>query len=107
VFLARALAQDSDLYLMDEPFAGVDAATETAIVALLKEMRERGKTVLVVHHDLQSAAEYFDHLLLLNMRLVAFGKTEEVYTSELLQKTYGGRLTILTEVADQAAKLST
>lgn len=107
VFLARALAQDSDLYLMDEPFAGVDAATETAIVTLLQEMRERGKTVLVVHHDLQSAEEYFDHLLLLNMRLVAFGKTEEVYTAELLQKTYGGRLTILTEVADQAAKMST
>ena len=105
VFLARALAQDSDLYLMDEPFVGVDAATEAAIVTLLKEMRERGKTVLVVHHDLQSASEYFDRLLLLNMRLVAFGKTEDVYTPELLQKTYGGRLTILSEVADRAAKL--
>jgi manganese/zinc/iron transport system ATP- binding protein len=105
VFLARALAQDSDLYLMDEPFAGVDAATETAIVSLLKEMRERGKTVLVVHHDLQSASEYFDSLLLLNMRLVAFGKTEDVYTPELLQKTYGGRLTILSEVADKAARM--
>ena len=90
---------------MDEPFVGVDAATETAIVTLLKEMRERGKTVLVVHHDLQSASEYFDRLILLNMRLVAFGKTEDVYTPELLQKTYGGRLTILSEVADRAAKL--
>ena len=106
VFLARALAQDSDLYLMDEPFVGVDAATESAIVTLLREMRERGKTVLVVHHDLQSAREYFDHLLLLNMRLVAFGSVQEVYTPELLQKTYGGRLTILSEVADQAAKMS-
>ena len=106
VFLARALAQDSDLYLMDEPFVGVDAATEAAIVTLLREMRQRGKTVLVVHHDLQSASEYFDHLLLLNMRLVAFGKVQEVYTPELLQKTYGGRLTILSEVADQAAKMS-
>lgn len=105
VFLARALAQDSDLYLMDEPFAGVDAATEAAIVTLLKEMRERGKTVLVVHHDLQSASEYFDSLLLLNMRLVAYGKVEDVYTPELLQKTYGGRLTILSEVADRAAKM--
>ncbi|MBK1855063.1 metal ABC transporter ATP-binding protein [Verrucomicrobiaceae bacterium 5K15] len=105
VFLARALAQDSDLYLMDEPFAGVDAATEKAIIELLQEMRERGKTVLVVHHDLQSASEYFDKLLLLNMRLVAFGDVSEVFTPELLQKTYGGRLTILSEMADRAAKL--
>lgn len=105
VFLARALAQDSDLYLMDEPFAGVDAATEAAIVCLLKEMRERGKTVMVVHHDLQSASEYFDHLLLLNMRLVAFGEVNQVYTPDLLQKTYGGRLTVLSEVADKAAKM--
>lgn len=105
VFLARALAQDSDLYFMDEPFTGVDAATESAIIALLKEMREKGKTVLVVHHDLQTAKEYFDHLLLLNMHLVAFGKTEEMYTTELLQKTYGGKLTILSEVAEQAAKM--
>ena len=100
VFLARALAQDSDLYLMDEPFAGVDAATEAAIIELLKEMRERGKTVLVVHHDLQSASEYFDKLLLLNMRLVAFGDVKDVFTTELLQKTYGGRLTILDEAAE-------
>ncbi len=104
VFLARALAQDSDLYLMDEPFVGVDAATEAAIIALLQEMRENGKTVLVVHHDLESAKEYFDMLLLLNMRLVAFGKTKDVYTSELLQKAYGGRLTILSQVAEETAK---
>lgn len=104
VFLARALAQDSDLYFMDEPFAGVDAATESAIITLLQEMRAKGKTVLVVHHDLQSAQEYFDRLLLLNMRVVAFGRTEEVFTSELLHKTYGGRLTILSEMADKAAK---
>lgn len=104
VFLARALAQDSDLYLMDEPFAGVDAATESAIIGLLKELRSRGKTVIVVHHDLQSAREYFDMLVLLNMRLVAFGPTEEVYTTELLQKTYGGRLTILSEMAEKAAR---
>lgn len=99
VFLARALAQEADLYLMDEPFAGVDAATEAAIVTLLQELRQRGKTVLVVHHDLSTAKEYFDMLLLLNMRVVAFGATEEVYTMELLQKTYGGRLTVLSEVA--------
>jgi manganese/zinc/iron transport system ATP- binding protein len=99
VFLARALAQESDLYLMDEPFAGVDAATESAIVTLLQELKSRGKTILVVHHDLPTARSYFDMLLLLNMRIVAFGPTDEVFTNELLQKTYGGRLTILSEVA--------
>ena len=104
VFLARALAQDSDLYLMDEPFAGVDAATESAIVELLKDLRSKGKTVIVVHHDLQSAREDFDMLLLLNMRVVAFGPTAEVFTTELLQKTYGGRLTILSEMAEKAAR---
>lgn len=104
VFLARALAQDSDLYLMDEPFAGVDAATEAAIIELLGEMRDRGKTVLVVHHDLATARGYFDMLLLLNMRVVAFGDTEEVFTGELLQKTYGGRLTILSEMAETIAR---
>ena len=103
VFLARALVQDSEIYLMDEPFAGVDAATESAIVKLLQDLREAGKTVLLVHHDLQSAKEYFDMLILLNMRLVAFGPTEQVFTPELLQKTYGGRLTILSDVAEAVA----
>lgn len=103
VFLARALAQESDLYLMDEPFVGVDAATETAIVELLRELKNRGKTLVVVHHDLSTAREYFDQLILLNMRLVAYGPVEETYTSELLQKTYGGRLTILSEVAGKTA----
>jgi manganese/zinc/iron transport system ATP- binding protein len=100
VFLARALAQDADLYLMDEPFVGVDAATETAIVDLLREMRRQGKTVLVVHHDLQTAPEYFDWILLLNLRLVAFGPLQEVFTDALLQHTYGGRLNVLSEVAE-------
>ena len=100
VFLARALAQESDIYFMDEPFAGVDAATETAIITLLHELREKGKTLLVVHHDLPTARNYFDQLLLLNMRVVAYGDTEDVFTYDLLQKTYGGRLTILSEVAD-------
>ena len=104
VFLARALAQESDIYFMDEPFAGVDAATETAIIALLHELREKGKTLLVVHHDLPTARNYFDQLLLLNMRVVAYGETEKVFTYELLQKTYGGRLTILSEVADAVAQ---
>jgi manganese/zinc/iron transport system ATP- binding protein len=104
VFLARALVQDSSVYLMDEPFAGVDAATEAAIMKLLQDLRAAGKTVLVVHHDLQTAREYFDMLILLNMRLVAFGPTEQVFTPQLLQNTYGGRLTILSEVAEAVAQ---
>ncbi len=104
VFLARALAQESDIYLMDEPFAGVDAATESAIITVLRELRDRGKTLLVVHHDLGTAPEYFDMLLLLNMRIVAFGPTAEVFQADILQKTYGGRLTILSEVAQKVAE---
>ncbi len=99
VFLARALAQEADLYLMDEPFAGVDAATEKAIIRILQELREKRRTVLVVHHDLQTVPEYFDHVVLLNMRVVAQGPTSEVFTPENLRKTYGGRLTLLEEAA--------
>ncbi|WP_096152851.1 MULTISPECIES: metal ABC transporter ATP-binding protein [Bacillus] len=95
VFLARALAQDSSIYFMDEPFVGVDAATEKAIVTILNELKSQGKTVLVVHHDLQTVKEYFDWILLLNMRKVAIGPTEEIFTMENLQKTYGGRLAFL------------
>lgn len=98
-FLARALVQDADLYLMDEPFAAVDAATEQAIVRQLREMQRAGKTCLVVHHDLQTVPEYFDHVLLLNMRVVANGPVQDVFTPENLQKTYGGRLTLLEEVS--------
>ncbi|GAB3196084.1 manganese/zinc/iron transport system ATP- binding protein [Pontibacter aydingkolensis] len=104
VFLARALAQNADLYFMDEPFAGVDIATETAIIELLRTMRDQGKTVIVVHHDLQSAANYFDWVVLLNMRLVASGPTEKVLTQELLEQTYGGKLTVLTKVGDLLRK---
>ena len=100
VFLARALAQDAKVYFMDEPFAGVDAATEQAILALLRELRERGKTVFVVHHDLQTVREYFDDVILLNLRLVASGPIEEVFTQENLHRTYGGRLTILDQAAE-------
>jgi len=106
VFLARALAQESDIYFMDEPFAGVDAATESAIVTILHELKAKGKTLLVVHHDLPTAKEYFDSLLLLNMRVVAFGPTEEVFKYDLLQSTYGGRLTILSEVAEAVREKS-
>ncbi|TMV18559.1 metal ABC transporter ATP-binding protein [Paenibacillus thermoaerophilus] len=95
IFLARALAQDAKLYLMDEPFVGVDAATERAIVALLGELKRQGKTVVVVHHDLSTVSEYFDWIVLLNVQVVAAGPTREVFTRELLQRTYGGKLTIL------------
>ncbi len=104
VFLARALAQESSIYLMDEPFSGVDAVTEKAIVSILRQMQQAGKTLIVVHHDLSSARQYFDQLLLLNMRKVAFGPVEEVFKNDLLQKTYGGRLAVLTEMASEAAK---
>jgi manganese/zinc/iron transport system ATP- binding protein len=95
VFLARALAQDASLYLMDEPFVGVDAATEKAIIGLLNELKAKGKTVLVVHHDLQTVRDYFDWVLLLNKKVITAGPTEEVFTYENLQKTYGGKLAFL------------
>ena len=100
VFLARALAEDAQLYFLDEPFAGVDAGTEQAIVALLRELRSAGKTVLVVHHDLQTVRQYFDEVILLNMRLVAYGPVSEAFTHDNLHKTYGGRLTLLDEAAE-------
>ena len=100
VFLARALAQDARLYLMDEPFAGVDATTERAILSLLKELRATGRTVVAVHHDLQTVAEYFDYVALLNMRLVAAGPVSTTFTAENLQRTYGGRLTVLTQATE-------
>ncbi|OWR30536.1 manganese ABC transporter ATP-binding protein [Saccharibacillus sp. O23] len=95
VFLARALAQEADLYFMDEPFAGVDAATEKAIIALLGELKRAGKTVLVVHHDLSTVEEYFDHVLLLNKKLIAEGPVETTFTPERLHETYGGKLAIV------------
>lgn len=99
VFLARALAQEADLYLMDEPFASVDAATERAIVDVLRTLRQAGKTVVCVHHDLPTVPEYFDHVALLNMRVVAQGPVAETFTQENLRKTYGARLTLLEEAA--------
>ena len=92
VFLARALVQDADVYFMDEPFQGVDAMTERAIVELLKTLRSAGKTVVVVHHDLQTVPEYFDWVTLLNVRCVASGPVQSIFTDENLRKTYGGRI---------------
>jgi manganese/zinc/iron transport system ATP- binding protein len=95
VFLARALVQDADVYFMDEPFQGVDATTERAIIALLKELREAGKTVVVVHHDLQTVSEYFDWVTLLNVRCIASGPVNDVFTDENLRLAYGGRVAFL------------
>lgn len=99
-FLARALVQEADLYLMDEPFAAVDASTERAIVDVLRQLQAQGKTAMVVHHDLHTVPEYFNHLVLLNMRAIAHGPMESTFTPENLQRTYGGRLTLLDEVAE-------
>lgn len=92
VFLARALAQEADLYLLDEPFAGVDAATEKAIVDVLKVLRDQGRTVVCVHHDLATVRDYFDHVFLINVRPVAEGPADIAFTAEALNRAYGGRL---------------
>ncbi len=88
IFLARALVQDADIYFMDEPFKGVDAKTEGAIVELLKELKNRGKTLIVVHHDLQTVEEYFDWVVLLNKQIIKSGPVEEVFTDENINRTY-------------------
>jgi manganese/zinc/iron transport system ATP- binding protein len=92
VFLARALAQEADLYLLDEPFAGVDAATEKAIIDVLKALKAERKTVVCVHHDLATVTDYFDHVFLINVRRIAEGPVATTFTPENLQATYGGRL---------------
>lgn len=92
VFLARALAQDADLYLLDEPFAGVDAATEKAIIAVLKDLNSQGRTVVAVHHDLATVPDYFDHVFLVNTSRIAEGTVAEAFTLPNLQEAYGGRL---------------
>lgn len=92
VFLARALAQAADVYLLDEPFAGVDAATEGAIVGVLKGLRDEGRSAIVVHHDLSTVAAYFDRVFLINLRAMAEGPVAGTLTPEALGRTYGGRL---------------
>ena len=91
VFLARALIQQAEIYFMDEPFKGVDAQTEKSIVGLLKDLKKQGKTVIVVHHDLQTVAEYFDWVTLINLRIVANGPVEEAFNEETLGLAYGHR----------------
>jgi manganese/iron transport system ATP-binding protein/manganese/zinc/iron transport system ATP- binding protein len=98
VFLARALAQGADILLLDEPFAGVDAATERAILEVLERARAAGKTLVVVHHDLTTAAEYFDKLILLKQRLYAYGPPRAVLQEDLLSQVYEGRLRIFSDL---------
>jgi manganese/zinc/iron transport system ATP- binding protein len=104
VFLARALAQDAQVYFMDEPFQGVDATTERAIVTLLQELRAAGKTVVVVHHDLQTVPEYFDWVTLLNVRRIASGQVNEVFTDDNLRLAYGGRVAFLSRNGGPATR---
>ena len=104
VFLARALTQNADIYFLDEPFAGVDAATEKAIIEILKKLSSEGKTIVAVHHDLQSVETYFDWVVLLNLRLVASAPTKDAFTPTLLEETYGGKLTLLSEVGELVQK---
>ena len=101
VFLARALVQDADLYFMDEPFQGVDAATEKAIIAILQELRSDGKTVVAVHHDLQTVPEYFDYVTLLNVRRIASGPVDDVFTEDNLRAAYGGRVAFLSRAVSE------
>jgi manganese/zinc/iron transport system ATP- binding protein len=97
VFLARALVQQADIYIMDEPFAGVDTTTEKAIIALLQDLRKSGKTVIVVHHDLQTVKDYFDWVMLVNVRKIALGPVQSTLTKDNLIKTYGGREAFLSQ----------
>jgi manganese/zinc/iron transport system ATP- binding protein len=95
IFLARALVQEADLFILDEPMAGVDAPTERAIVDLLRGLRDRGRTVLVVHHDLATVTRYFDWLVMLNRRVIAQGPVSEVYSAANLRATYGGQIALI------------
>jgi len=95
VFLARALCQESDIFFLDEPFVGVDITTEEKIIQILKNLARSGKTLLVVHHDLSTVRKYFDKIILLNQRLIAYGDTEEVFNEENIARAYGGQLPVL------------
>lgn len=98
VFLARALAQKADLFFLDEPFVGVDVSSEETIVNILKELCRQGKTVIVVHHDLSKANDYFNQLILLNKELISFGTVEEVFKPEVIAKAYKGQFAFMNEI---------
>lgn len=95
VFLARALCQESDIFFLDEPFVGVDITTEEKIIQILKKLASEGKTLLVVHHDLSTVRKYFDKVILLNQRLIAYGDTEDIFNEENIARAYGGQLPVL------------
>lgn len=97
VFIARALCQDAEIFFLDEPFVGVDMLTEEKIITILHKLADEGKTMLVVHHDLSTVKDYFDHVILLNQRLIAAGETRQTFTQENINKTYGAQLTILNQ----------
>lgn len=101
VFLARALSQGSDILLLDEPFAGVDAATERAILDVLERAKTSGKTLVVVHHDLSTAAEYFDKLILIKQRMYGYGSPDDVLQEDLLSKVYEGKLRIFRDITPE------
>ncbi|MBK0400300.1 metal ABC transporter ATP-binding protein [Limibaculum sp. M0105] len=107
VFLARALVQEADLYLLDEPMAGVDATTERAIVKLLQGLRDRGRTVVVVHHDLQTVRRYYDWMVILNVRVIAQGPVAEVHTAENLRRAYGGQIALIDAAPEAPAGAGT
>jgi len=102
VFIARALLQEAEVYFLDEPFSGIDLASEKVIIGILKKLRDQGKTVFVVHHDLNTAESYFDWAILINMRLVNYGPMSEVFTAKQLNITYGKSYALF----DEAVKLS-
>ncbi|MEK5207756.1 metal ABC transporter ATP-binding protein [Psychrobacillus sp. FSL H8-0510] len=102
VFLARALAQEPEIYLLDEPFVGVDVTSEETIILILKQLRDLGKTVVVVHHDLRKAKEYFNELILLNKELIDFGVVEKVIRPEVLEKAYNIQFSPLTNLEAKA-----
>jgi manganese/zinc/iron transport system ATP- binding protein len=104
VFLARALAQQADVYFLDEPMAGVDARSQERIFRVLSDLRAEGRLVVIVHHDLRSVAEWFDAVALIDMRLVATGPVAEVLTPENLRRTYAGRLDVLDEIGRAVAE---
>lgn len=95
VFIARALCQESDIFFLDEPFVGVDMTTEDKIIQILKRLAKEGKTLLVVHHDLSTVRKYFDKVILLNQRMIAYGDTETVFNEENIARAYGGQLPVL------------
>ncbi|MCJ0932661.1 metal ABC transporter ATP-binding protein [Virgibacillus halodenitrificans] len=98
VFLARALAQQAEIFFLDEPFVGIDISSEETIIKVLKELRDQGKTILVVHHDLSKANDYFQQLILLNQELIKFGNVDEVMTPETISRAYQGQLSFLKEL---------